>query len=208
MRQLFIVILFFSSTVIQAQTKKIAFKSHSGNNENYSIALEYNLFDIGNSNFGNAPQRDVKTAQLDSVIFISDSITFLVTSEYCKLKGQDEKQAKLWQAGKETMYKHPLFSKKHSLDSIKSVIAEQYSFRNPVEKVIFVGYDNKTKKHKKNSIVPFVTQPDENGQAPFGPQFILILCLIIGLSLLGAFTSWWFYRSRKNRSEKAGILPV
>lgn len=60
------------SSVGFSQTKKIAFKSHSGNSANYSFALRNNLFDMNCSNFGQAP-RFIKTAKLDSVIFISDT---------------------------------------------------------------------------------------------------------------------------------------
>ncbi|MBK8953484.1 MAG: hypothetical protein IPM85_15695 [Chitinophagaceae bacterium] len=47
-------------SAVIAQTKKIAFKSHSGSAENFSIAFEENLFDMEFSNFGMAPQREVK----------------------------------------------------------------------------------------------------------------------------------------------------
>lgn len=193
MNKLFLFILSFITLGAVAQTKKIAFKSHSGSNTNFSIALENELFDIGNSNFGHAPQRDVKTAQLDSVIFVSDTVAMIVTSEYCKREGQDEKVARLWKAGKETMVRHPLFSRKHSLDSIKRVIKEQYSFRNPVEKVVFVGYDNKPKKSKRNDVVPVsVPSSGDNNQSPFDGQFLLIISIILIASLLAAYAAWRF----------------
>jgi hypothetical protein len=208
MRQLFIGLLSLLSSSLLAQTKEIAFKSHSGSNENFNIALENNLFDIGNSNFGHAPQRDVKTAQLDSVIFISDSVALMVTSEFCIRSGQTEKEAKLWKAGKETVYNHPLFSRKHSLDSIKNVIKEQYSFRNPVEQVVFVGYDNKTRKYNGNNIVPVAFLPDDNDQSPFGPQFVLILGLIIGLSLSAGFIAWLLYQRKNGKVGQGTIAAV
>jgi len=182
-----------------SQTKKIAFKSHSGSNENFRIALENNLFDIDNSNFGHAPQRDVKSAQLDSVIFVSDCEAYMVTSEYCRGEWQEEKHARLWKAGKETVYNHPLFSRKHSLDSIKKVIKEQYNFRNPVEKVVFVGYDNKTRQQNWNNELLLVPVAITNGPSPFGPQFVLILSLIIGLSLAGAYISWKYSLWKQSR---------
>ncbi len=172
---------------------------------NFKIAREENLFDMDNSNFGQAPQRDVKTAQLDSVIFISDSVTLLVTSEYCKRQGQDEKEAKLWRPGKEKLINNPLFSRNHSLDSIKGVIAQEYGFRNSVNKVVFVGYDNKSGKYKDNNILPVFISPNDNNQSPFGPQFIFIISLIFVLSLLAALVTWKHFQRKENRNGRTVI---
>ncbi len=211
MRQLF-VLLFCSFTVgLFAQTKKIAFKSHSGSDKNFAIALENNFFGLGNSNFGHAPQREVKTAQLDSVIFISDSVAIMVTSEYCTKTDRSSNKPvdnpKLWKAGQEKVYNHPLFSKKHSLDSIKAVLKQQYNFNNEIEKTVFVGYDNKKRKYKKN-ILPVTGLPDNNDQTPFGPQFVLILSLIVGLSSLAAFISLWIYKRKTLRPGDSIIIPA
>jgi len=210
MRQLFITLLIFASSSLVAQTKKIAYKSHSGNNENFKLALENNLFDMENSNFGHAPQREVKTAQLDSVIFISDSLAIMVTSEYCtKTNPSNNKpidNPRLWKAGQEKIYNHPLFSRKHSLDSIKTVLKKQYNFKNEIEKTVFVGYDNKKGKYKKSSIVPLIS-PGEGNQPPSGPSVFLVIGLIISLSLLAAFISWRFYQQKEYKPGDA-IIPV
>jgi hypothetical protein len=135
-----------------AQTKKIAFKSHSGNMANYACAVSQNLFDIENSNFGVAPTREIIEAKLDSVIFICDTAVIMVTSSYCTKKNWRstiQEKTKLWKAGRETVYYHPLFSKKHSLDSIKNILKTQYYFKNPIDGVKFIGYDN-TKDSCKN----------------------------------------------------------
>ena len=83
MKHFFILLLIATSASLSAQTKKIAFKSHSGSAENFAIALENGLFDMDGSDFGQAPDREIRSAQLDSVIFVSDSVTLLVTSVYC-----------------------------------------------------------------------------------------------------------------------------
>lgn len=206
MRLLIICLTSFIYTGLLAQTKVIAYKSHSGNMANFKIAFEENLFDMDNSNFGQAPQRNVKTAQLDSVIFISDSITLLVTSEFCKWQGQDEKEAKLWQPGQEIVKNSPLFSRKHSLDSIKGVISQEYGFRNSVNKVVFVGYDNKSGRYKDNNIIPILVSPnDNNNQSPFGPAFVFIISLIFVLSLLATLTTWKYYQWKENKNGKTVI---
>ena len=63
-----------------AQTKLIAFKSHSGPNENFRLAYESNFFDMENSNLGVLIERDVTTASLDTLILISDTVAVMVTS--------------------------------------------------------------------------------------------------------------------------------
>lgn len=180
-RTFLLIVAFATSFMAQAQTKKIAFKSHSGSMTNFSAALENDLFETDNSNFGMAPVRDIITAQLDSVIFICDTMAILVTSEYCtKTDRRTQKKpivdSKLWKAGREVAIDHPLFSRQHSLDSIKSVIAEKYNFKNPIDKVIFVGYDNKkpkekkTKKKKTNELIVSAASDSpvkENGQLAF-----------------------------------------
>jgi hypothetical protein len=147
MSKIIIALCFCIAVVLNAnsQTKKIAFKSHSGNMVNFEDAFATNLFYMGNSNFGAAPVRDIIDAQLDSVIFICDTAAIMVTSQYCRKRDRvtrvQQKQT-LWNAGKDYVYHHPLFSRKHSLDSIKQVLQLQYYFKNPISKVVFVGYDN------------------------------------------------------------------
>lgn len=194
-----------------AQTKKIAFKSHSGSAENFSIALDENLFDMGFSNFGMAPQRQVKNAQLDSVIYISDSVAIMVTSEYCtRLDARTEKPVsdpKLWKAGRDSVFNHPLFSHNHSLDSIRKILKEQYHFKNAPEKVIFVGYDNKKKKNKqkkkKSSAALFAAGADSDNQSPFGSQFFIMIAAIFFLSALTAGSVWLWHRQKAKKTAVA-----
>lgn len=175
-----------------AQTKLISHKSHSGSDENFRIALENNLFDSGNSNLGAAPDRYERNAKLDSVIYVSDQKAILITSQYCVTSSRKEYkiiESKTWNAGREEVYYSNLFSKKHSLDSIKKVLKEQYSFRSDIDKVVFVGYDNgekpeKKSKSKKKSVVPFFMSDDNSPSKPF-----LILILTV-LSSIMAFFVW------------------
>lgn len=195
MKQILTICFLFSSMLLFGQTKKIAYKSHSGSTENFSYAVENDLFDMGNSNFGHAPQRDVVTAQLDSVIYVCDTLSILVTSEYCarinRATSKPVSDPLKWKAGREMAFHHPLFSRQHSLDSIKRVIREQYNFQNSVEKVVFVGFDNKKKKYKGFSVVPV---GNNNDQSPFGGQFVWILSCIAVVSLLAAAATWRYYQ--------------
>ena len=144
----------FLSFQVQAQTKRIAHKSHSGSKATFKIALEKKLFDIERSNFGMAPLRTVRTAQLDTLKFISDSIAVMVTSEYCKQVDRfDDTEIRnseiLWRAGTDTVYNHPLFSKQNNLEIIKKTLKEEYNFQNSVDSMVFIGYENKVVKPKK-----------------------------------------------------------
>ena len=209
MRQLFIFLLFTATTASIAQTKKIAFKSHSGSNENFSIALEDNLFDMGESNFGLPSTKEIFTKTLDSVICLADNITVLVITNYSTetspLKGRPVNNGSV----NDTVYNHPLFSQKHSLDSIRSVLKSRNEYQNPVQKIIFVGFDNKkAKKVKRNELlVPIVINNNSDGgynavsvntqSAPFDTSVVWIVGAIVILSLLSGFVAWKYAESRE-----------
>lgn len=63
MRTLITLIACLYSFVGFAQTKLISFRSHSGSNAHFRTAVEKDLFDIGNSNFG-----IIEVEKIDSVI--------------------------------------------------------------------------------------------------------------------------------------------
>jgi hypothetical protein len=167
-------ILFLSLTYIssQAQTKLIAHKSHSGTNADFSTAFSNDLFDMDEDNLGMAPERfEIKKKhlhpQLDSVIFVSEQKVILVTSNVCTMedvysyKKQDTKN-EVWSPGKEIAHNHPLFSKNHSLDSIKAVLKNSYGFENPIDNVVFVGYDNNNEiKPEPVTTIKADTQPQQ-----------------------------------------------
>jgi len=172
-----------------AQTKLIAFKSHSGNMKNFSDAMGNNLFDDGTSNYGQAPERYVKTAKLDSVKFISDTVSVMFTSE-CTVDYY-KRDTTLWKAGKDTVYNHPLFTKKHSLDSIKKVLKRDYYFRRTSHETKFIGYDNikDSCAVDQNIIVPVSVKSDNNRQNPLNDQLPLLIGGIALISLFAALIS-------------------
>lgn len=140
MKQLLIIFTIFSSLSTSAQTKLIAHKSHSGKSKT--------LFSnpIGESNFGMAPQRFVRNSKLDSVILISDKVAIMITSEHCHSEdfdGRDKSKPNLWSAGKDTVYEHDLFNSSKSVDEIRKSLKEDYFFANPIETVVFIGFDGK-----------------------------------------------------------------
>ena len=146
-KHLFVILGVMISTSLFAQTKLISHKSHSGSTSNFAIALEKNLFDIKDSNFGVAPIRGIKKAQLDSLIFLTDTSVVMVTSEYCGwVEEQIKKPKKInnpkkWQAGTDTVFHHKLFSRKNSIEKIKKKLEKDYFFKNAIDSIKFVNHE-------------------------------------------------------------------
>ena len=197
MRNLFTFIVCLFSTCLLAQTKEIAFKSHSGNMKNFKSVLDNGeIFDTDNSNFGLPAPRDESSYKLDSVIYLSDSVSVMVTSEYRRPYNKPKVTPKLYKRGKDTVYNNPLFKRQYSLDSIKNELNKNGNYINPINKVIFVGFDNKKTKSKtkENIIIPSFT--DNNNNSPFDKQLVWILALIFTLSLAGGWLSWKLYQPK------------
>lgn len=122
------------------QTKIISHKSHSGSNSTFHKALKNKLFDIGDSNFGVAPEILVRNAKLDSVIKISKEKVIMVTSETCQDLYRDQTEH-LWRAGRDTVSNHPVFNTEITVDSMKEILAKQYYFNNEINNTVFIGFD-------------------------------------------------------------------
>jgi hypothetical protein len=207
-RYLTFFVLLCASTVM-AQTKLIHHKSHSGSSATFHIALKHGSYGLDNSNFGHAPQRFVPTAQLDSVIFVSDTVAVMVTSEYCGMRNPRSPQNPyLWRAGSDTVINHPLFTLKHDLDSIKKSLKRDYFFKNNIDSIKFIGYDNQK---QQNSPDPQQQQQQQNqqqdnrqdmfpigsqGEDPtsFGDGMLLPLMALLLISLLAGIFSWKFVK--------------
>ena len=197
---LLVAVLSLISATLPAQTKKIAFESHSGNMENFNSAPGNELFDKGESDFGLPAS---KTAyKLDSVIFISDTISVLVSKEYTRPWGaKSDSLDKLIGVKKDTIYNDPLFSRKYLLDSIKKIMDKRGTYET-TSKTKFVGFDNKKSGIKKSGdkqqqLIPFaITNDPPDNHSPFDRQLTMALGLILLLSLLGGWLSWKLYQPR------------
>ncbi len=201
MRQLFILLLSLATTGLLAQTKKIAYESHSGNPDNFHIAMNSDLFDSDESNFG-LPAN--KTAhKLDSVIFISDSVSVLVSKEYKRpWSATSDSQDVFVRVKKDTVYNDPWFSRKYLLDSVKKIIDKKGNYET-TNNTKFVGLDNKKKGVNKTEdkpqqqFVPVATTNDPtDNNSPFDKPLALMLGTILLLSLMGGFITWKFYQPR------------
>ncbi len=178
-----------------SQTKKIAFESHSGNAENFSIALSNELFDSEESDFGLPPNKTVD--KVYQVTFLNDSVSVIEVKQYERpWKAKSDSMDKFVANRKDTLFN--TIKKKEPLDSIKKNLAwHNYEFS---DKVILLDLTGKKKIHKDNKqqqqqIVPLFTPndpPDNN--SPFDPKLIVMLGSILLLSVVGGFISWKLYK--------------
>ena len=136
-------ILFFFNSF--GQTKLISHKSHSGTNTTFSNSIKKNLFNIGESNFGMAPERFVRNSNLDTVKLLSPHVAVMITSETCFREdyGRNRGSMELWSAGTDTVYNHDVFNSKNSIQQIKSKLKNNYFFNNSVDSIVFIGFDGK-----------------------------------------------------------------
>lgn len=138
--------LVFSSCQILAQTKLISYKSHSGNMAYFEKNISEDSYNTNFSNLGAAPQRYVTNSKLDSVIIIDDKKSVIVTSNFCKIRGNANPEK--WKPGRDTLYNHAVFSN-DNIDNVKKELKENYNFQNDIDSTVFLKYDKKTKEYKR-----------------------------------------------------------
>ena len=139
------VVLLFSTSQVNAQTKLISYKSHSGDMKYFEKSIVEDSYNTNFSNLGMAPQRYVTNSKLDSVIIIDDKKSIIVTSNYCKIRGNANPEK--WKPGRDTVYNHPVFSD-DNIDNVKKVLKSEYNFQNDIDSTVFLKYDKQTKEYK------------------------------------------------------------
>lgn len=199
-----------------AQTKLIFHKSHSGSVKSFKMAYEKNLFDIGTSNFGMAPTTIVKNAELDSLIFLDDSTTIMITSEYCEDRSRfnrapkrpnnspdysdrDTDNSTLWRPGKVVIQNHPDFNRKNPIDSIKKTLKVKYNFVNRPESVVFIDSSIDQKEDlSTNDQLEKERNPNEHKERVkqkanseiFKGIWVTIAIIVISTLSTGVFNRW------------------
>ena len=154
-----------------AQTKLIAHKSRGGSDATFTKALQ-NDRQLENSNYGQAPAEFVFNANLDSVIFINDSMTVMVTSfadnayrgsnivelNFCStFIGEEGIQT--WSPGRDTVLWHEVFSNPISIHEMQELLDERYFFENKAEHIKFINFPERgsiPEREKRNEL-PFLT---------------------------------------------------
>lgn len=117
-----------------AQTKLIAFRSHSGNNANFRTAVEKDLFDIGNSNFGL-----VEREKVDSVVKVSGTRIIIIRKFYGSIDKVQRDTLTKANAGD--------FFAAASVESFKKALRKKYQ-RATSYNTTFIGFDSKFKTSK------------------------------------------------------------
>lgn len=159
------------------QTDIIELRSRNASLKSYKKSTELTRYDHVASNFGMAPEPLVKTAVLDSIKALTDSTAVVYTSEYCargyrleyepifvdsfgrelnepKRVYGNPRRGQFWQPGADTVVNHPIFTKRHSLDSVKDVIDRDYNFNLPSDSITFIGFDNGMPIQNEDSVKP------------------------------------------------------
>lgn len=143
MKKIFTLLLATIFISVFSQTKLIFYKSHSGNMKNFSA----DAIDISDGNLGLPPERIVGDIKLDSVIYVNDKETMLV-STYCTTRYGERKEEK--HIRKIVPNSRLNFTKNQ--DSIKSLLKSNLyfdEFLKSVDDAVFIGFDKPTKKEMR-----------------------------------------------------------
>ena len=114
-----------------AQTKLISFRSHSGSNANFRTAVEKDLFDIGNSNFG-IVEREI----IDSVVM--ESRNMIIVSRRFFGSGKSDQRDTLTGKNASEVFDAA------NVQSLKAALQKKYR-KAMLNKTQFIGFNNKFK---------------------------------------------------------------
>ena len=181
MTKILIFSAFFILSNTNAQTKLVSYKSHSGNMKNF-VSTNLGVMD---GNLGHAPERMVTSARLDSVLILDDHKSIIVTSNVCKTRSNNK--SSVWQPGRDTVVDNRVFQMKN-LDSMKSVLQSDYFFKNDMDSVVFMKFDNRKKKFRNVTPKTKVKSKLSNNKMNYGVAF--------GLLLVSGAAGWWGIRKR------------
>jgi hypothetical protein len=135
---LLIICLMIGSSML-AQTKLIAFKSHSGSSGEFYELLVKRDIDLMCHNLGMAPQRIVQSAELDTVIYINDSTSIMITSQVCRDLNRTMYSNNIWSAGSDTVYNDDVWNNENP-EEIKKKLKKDFYFKNNIDSVVFIGF--------------------------------------------------------------------
>ncbi len=159
-----IILLNFLTLPCLAQTKAIAYKSHSGSAANYKAALLNDAFLAGDAGFGVPAYRSYK--YLKSVKYIGQHTVVIATAFY-RSHYSDTVPDKLVRVSYDTVLNKDLFKPPFNMEKIKTTLFEQHHYNNDINKAEFIGFKNavsKTKHKKNKDIKPYdaitATEPD------------------------------------------------
>ncbi len=180
-------LLILLSLTIFSQTKKIAYKSHSGSSENYYASFN-SIFETESSNFGLGP---VRLSFLDSVVFLTDtSSIFSVRYQYIYANDTTPDEVSI-----DTFLNESIFGGYQDKDSLKSDIINRYGYFNDVDSVKFIDRNIKNtdtvyinqeieSKEKNELILPLTSNDNQDSNNTKGPSLQLLIGVLVFLSVL------------------------
>jgi hypothetical protein len=194
MKNVFIGFALLFILVCKAQTKLISHKSHSGNNYNFRISVEKNLFDIDEYNLGEMPIRTETYNTLDTVICLSKTKIIRITSEYTqrynKRNNKKYTVAELVKIRKDTFEIVPKSKKRLTIAQVKQTFDSLKIYKNNTDSTVFSGFDKKSKKTKKKGFIFPSTINKPNFPSKEFSEFVffglVILISIFGLKIYNA----------------------
>ncbi len=149
---------------IAAQTKSIAYKSHSGSAANFLKAMTTDPLLFNDAGFGLPSHKDYHFIR--KVIFLKPGDAVFVSSIY---QGDflTMRDTQFVRDMYDTLRNQPLFYNPHVLDSIKLVLKQRFKFDNSFDEADFIGFDNKVgkikkEKRKKNKAGMALTPSEDN----------------------------------------------
>ncbi len=148
MKTIVVFVLFFTGVItLRAQTKAIAYKSHSGSAANYGYALNTDPYLITDAGFGLPSHRSYHF--IKEVRYLKRNTAVLVSAVY---QGDfvQMKDTVFVQNMYDTVFNKSLFKESVTLDSLKILLQRKYHYDNGFEAVQFVGFDNIPKKANRN----------------------------------------------------------
>jgi hypothetical protein len=145
----FITACLFSITCF-GQTKLISFRSHSGSNANFRVAVERDIFDIGDSNFGNPPLQHID--KIDTIILKGNNKIIILGKAYNIYRQGNDKPHDIGYF-RDTLTKaaYADFFLANNADSLKTDVRAMYRKRYrfvKLDSTLFIGFDKKFKQRR------------------------------------------------------------
>jgi len=138
MKKLIGIIACLFSITCFGQTKLISHRSHSGSNASFRTAVEHNLFDIGNSNFGLV---EYYVDKIDTVIMKAGDKIIILRKQYRVVNGT----ARPATFTSDTLTKANAadFFSANNMDNLKAEIHKTYKNAVVDSTTRFIGFDKK-----------------------------------------------------------------
>ena len=152
MKSIILIILFFIAAItVGAQTKAIAYKSHSGSAANYAVALDIDNALKYDAGFGLPSHRNYRFVK--EVHYLSKNSIVIYSAMY-EGDFMQVRDTVFIRNFYDTIVDIQLLTVPISIDTLRIKLAEKYKFDNSFKEVNFIGFDkiikkDERKRHKK-----------------------------------------------------------